>query len=207
MEITNIIYKPLYFIIQTIWIILRIIHPIILKVRYILYSIYMCVRLRTKRVAFLFPVSKIMNPEFIEIDEGSSFGRLAVITTWPQTNQKPPKLKIGKNCNFGDFIHLTSSNSVTIGDNVLTGRWVTITDNSHGDTNRECLKIPPEKRPIFSKGSVVIEDNVWIGDKVTILPNTRIGKGSIIGANSVVAHDIPAYSIVVGNPARILSNN
>ncbi|MDR2406844.1 MAG: sugar O-acetyltransferase, partial [Bacteroidales bacterium] len=53
-------------------------------------------------------------------------------------------------------------------------------------------------------GSVVIEDNVWIGDKVTILPGVHIGYGSIIGANAVVTKDVPANCVVGGNPAKII---
>lgn len=51
---------------------------------------------------------------------------------------------------------------------------------------------------------VVIEDGVWLGQRVCVLPGTHIGKNSIIGANSVVTHDIPAYTIAVGSPARII---
>jgi acetyltransferase-like isoleucine patch superfamily enzyme len=50
----------------------------------------------------------------------------------------------------------------------------------------------------------VIEDNVWIGDKATILANVRIGRCSIVGANAVVTKDVPPYCIVGGNPARII---
>jgi maltose O-acetyltransferase len=51
---------------------------------------------------------------------------------------------------------------------------------------------------------VSIEDDVWIGARVIILPGVRIGQGSIIGAGAVVAKNIPSYSICVGNPARII---
>jgi acetyltransferase-like isoleucine patch superfamily enzyme len=62
----------------------------------------------------------------------------------------------------------------------------------------------PSERDLYSKGSVTIEDNVWIGDKVTILPNVRIGEGSVIGANSVVTKDIPPFCVAAGNPAKII---
>jgi virginiamycin A acetyltransferase len=52
------------------------------------------------------------------------------------------------------------------------------------------------------KGDTIIENDVWIGQNVTILPGVHIENGAIIGANSVVASDIPAYSIVAGNPAK-----
>ena len=55
------------------------------------------------------------------------------------------------------------------------------------------------------KYSVVIEDDIWIGARVIILSGTHIGKGSIISAGSVVSSKIPPYSIVVGNPGRVIS--
>ncbi|WP_303642797.1 DapH/DapD/GlmU-related protein, partial [uncultured Duncaniella sp.] len=64
--------------------------------------------------------------------------------------------------------------------------------------------IPPASRPLWSKGKVIIEDSVWIGDKATILPNVTLGKGCIIGANSVVTKDIPPYAIACGNPAKVI---
>lgn len=59
-------------------------------------------------------------------------------------------------------------------------------------------------RPLFSKGIVIIEDNVWIGDKATILSGVKIGKGAIIGANAVISKDVPAYGVAVGNPAKVI---
>lgn len=66
------------------------------------------------------------------------------------------------------------------------------------------MEIPPTQRPVYSKGPVIIGNNVWIGDKATILPNVSIGNGAIIAANSVVTKDVPEYCIVAGNPAKII---
>ena len=113
---------------------------------------------------------------------------------------------IGKDCCFGEYNHITSTNKIVIGDNLLTGRWVTITDNSHGDTDYETLQMPPLMRLVTSKGPVIIGNNVWIGDKATILPNVTIGDGAVIAANSVVTKDVPAYSVVAGNPAKVIKS-
>ncbi len=59
-------------------------------------------------------------------------------------------------------------------------------------------------RPVKSKGSIVIGDNVWIGDKATILPGVIIGDGAVIAANAVVSKDVPAYCVAGGNPAKII---
>lgn len=79
-----------------------------------------------------------------------------------------------------------------------------ITDNSHGGFDREQLKLRPNIRPLVSKGEVIIDDNVWIGEKASILPGVHIGEGAIIGAGAVVTKDVPPFSVVVGNPARIV---
>lgn len=62
------------------------------------------------------------------------------------------------------------------------------------------------KEDIYSKGEVIIEDDVWIGSNVVILSGITVGRGSIIGAGSIVTKDIPKYSIVGGNPAKIIKS-
>lgn len=118
-----------------------------------------------------------------------------------------PVLIIGDDCNFGAFTHITCSNKIIIKNNLLSGKWVTISDNNHGNTDLDSLSIHPIEREIVSKGSVIIEDDVWIGDKVTILSNVVIGKGAVVAANSVVTKSVPSYSVVAGNPAKIIKKN
>lgn len=62
----------------------------------------------------------------------------------------------------------------------------------------------PKKEDLPYKGDTIIGNDVWIGQNVTFLPGVHVGDGCIIGANAVVASDIPSYSVVVGNPARII---
>jgi len=78
----------------------------------------------------------------------------------------------------------------------LVGMYIYISDNAHGASKMEHFIIPLAKRPLYSKGSVVIGNNVWIRDKITILGGVFIGDGAIIGANSFVTKDVPSYSIV-----------
>lgn len=117
-----------------------------------------------------------------------------------------PELMIGNGCNLGEYNHITAANRIVIGNNLLTGRFVLITDNSHGNFNIEDLSKHPSQRPLSSKGEVIIGNNVWMGDKVSILPGVHIGDGCIIGSNSVVTHDVPAYSMAVGNPAKVIKS-
>ena len=115
-----------------------------------------------------------------------------------------PRIEIGNNVSLGDYIHVTAINSITICDGVLTGRWVTISDHSHGHVEPEEMSMAPNYRELFSKGAVYIGKNVWIGDKASIMPGVTIGEGCIVGANTVVTKDVPPYSVVVGSPAKIV---
>lgn len=75
---------------------------------------------------------------------------------------------------------------IIIGDGFVSGKWVTITVNAHGLTGLMTLQLPVSSRSIVSKGPVIIGKNVWVGDKVTILPGVSVGDGAVIAANSVV---------------------
>lgn len=148
----------------------------------------------------------IIGGENIYIGIGTVVAEGAILTSISQRRGQKfnSQITIGKNCLIGEYAHITSCKSVTLGDNVLTGRYVYISDNSHGDTSKEMLKIPPIERPIVVKGPVVIERNVWIGERVCILSGVTIGEGAVIAANSVVTHDVPPYSVAAGVPARVI---
>ena len=94
-----------------------------------------------------------------------------------------------------------------IGDNFLTGKWVTITDNSHGETTIDMLSLHPSARPVVSKGPVFSGKNVGGGEKATILPGVTIGDGAVVAANSVVNKDIPPFSVVAGVPAIVVKSD
>lgn len=178
---------------------------VIYKTRQYIYSKWLSFRFNCKNCRFDFPLNFRCGSQYFSIGEDCSFGRFAVLTAWDTYDNRKynPTVTIGDNCRFGDFLHLTCINKINIGKNVLTGRWVTITDNSHGDTHYYSLQIPPIDRQLVSPGEVNIGNNVWIGDKVTVLPGVTIGEGCVIGANSVVAKDIPPHSIAYGGPIII----
>lgn len=113
----------------------------------------------------------LKDPNRIYLGERNSFGDNLYLTAWAQfsENQNPALITIGNYCDFGAFNHITSTNQIVIGDNCLTGKWVTISDNNHGTTSLEDLQLPPLRRKVVSKGPIIIGNNVWIGDKATIL--------------------------------------
>lgn len=149
----------------------------------------------------------IVGKKYIEIGDHTIIGRHIQLTAWDLNNGSKyvPKIVIGSHCQLGSYNHITAVNTIEIGNGVLTGKFVTISDNSHGKPGDDMdIDKSPVLRTVFSKGPVFIEDNVWIGDKATILANVRIGRCSIIGANAVVTKDVPPYCIVGGNPAKII---
>jgi acetyltransferase-like isoleucine patch superfamily enzyme len=153
-------------------------------------------------VVIAYPIDQIVGGQYVSIGSNTSIGKGAIITAWDYNSN--PSIQIGSNVILGDYIHITSTYRIIIKDGVLTGKRVTITDNSHGQINREEMNLRPGQRCVFSKGAVVIEERVWIGDKVTILPGVTIGEGAIIGANAVVTKNVPPYSVVGGNPAKLI---
>lgn len=118
--------------------------------------------------------------------------------------QFKPSIIIGNNVSINSDCHIGAINEVIIEDGVLIASKVFITDHYHGEISSDAIIVPPSERKLFSKGSVKIEKNVWIGEGVAILPNVVIGENSIIGSNSVITKDIPKNSIVGGNPAKVI---
>jgi len=112
-----------------------------------------------------------------------------------------PKIIIGDNCWIGKFNSFAAIDRIQIGNNVLFAGQVHITDHSHG---YEDVSRPISPQRLISKGGVVIEDDCWLGFACEVLSGVTIGKHSIVAARAVVTKDVPAYSIVAGNPARIV---
>jgi acetyltransferase-like isoleucine patch superfamily enzyme len=126
---------------------------------------------------------------------------------WIQTirkyayNRFDSELKIGDGTYIGHRCHVIACGKMIIGKDVTIADNVYITDNLHGFDDMSCGVMP---QPLKVPGPVVIEDEVWLGERVCVMPNVTIGKHSVIGANSVVTKDIPPYCIAVGVPARII---
>ena len=113
-------------------------------------------------------------------------------------------ISIGNHCSIGEYNHITACNKITIGDGLLTGRYVLISDNSHGCLSEKESLIEPAKRELQSKGEIVIGNNVWLGDKVSVLAGVHIGNNVIVAANAVVTKDIPDNCVAAGVPAFVV---
>lgn len=117
------------------------------------------------------------------------------------TAPEPGRIEIGSGCFFNLGVMVAAVELVQIGDHCMFANGCLITDGSHrfDDRNR-----PVPWQGFTTKGPTRIGDNVWCGANVVVTSGVTIGERSVIGANSVVTHDIPPYSVAVGAPARVI---
>lgn len=142
-------------------------------------------------------------------------------------------IMIGKNCMIRGLISTCGNGTIIIGDrsyvgggarigsvhSIKIGNDVIIAGNTHIYDNNNHPTDPTERLKMTQSGDffgelwswkkadnkpIVIEDNVWVGEQCVILKGVKIGKGAIVGCNSVVTHDVPEYTIVAGNPAKVV---
>lgn len=111
--------------------------------------------------------------------------------------------KIGKKVYIGPELIITSDNTnnlseLSIEDRVAIGPRVTLILSSDANWSNLMLKIKP------LKGKITLEKDCWIGAGVIIMPNVKIGSGSIVGAGSIVTKDVAPNTIVCGTPAKFL---
>lgn len=149
---------------------------------------------------------KLQNPKYIKLSDECSIGEGSYLYCWDQYIHKyvsqilNPKLIIGSNFNATRNLTIQCCNRIVIGNNVLVASNVFICDYNHGMLPSDHSYLENE----LSVNEVIIGDCVWIGQGSFILPGVTIGNHAIIGAGSVVTKDVPAYTIAVGNPARVI---
>jgi acetyltransferase-like isoleucine patch superfamily enzyme len=118
-----------------------------------------------------------------------------------------PIIEIGDGVGISDSVHITCIKRVVIGNHVLLGSRIYISDHNHGvykGDQQSSPNEPPIERQLGGGGPVIIGKNAWVGDNVVIIGPVTIGEGAIIGANSIIREDIPPNAIVGGAPAKII---
>lgn len=109
------------------------------------------------------------------------------------------KLSIGDNSGIG--INCEVIGSTVIGNDVMMGPECVIFTRNH---QIERTDVSMRLQGFTEEKPVIIEDDVWIGQRVMIMPGIRVGKGSVIGAGAVVTKDVPRYAVVGGVPAKVI---
>lgn len=140
------------------------------------------------------------NGQFLHIGNNFVLHKNWQINVYPSRNVPAPQISIGDNVDIGRNFTCYCAGSIRIGNNVLMGGNILITDNNHGADPR---KISYRDQELIVKNTT-IEDGVWIGEGCYILAGSYVGEKSIIGANSVVNGNVPPYSMMAGSPARVI---
>lgn len=155
------------------------------------------------------PRSVIRGTAFIQFGPGfsahSNLWLEAVSSYRGQTYS--PRISFGSNVALSDGVHISCIDSIAIGNNVLIGSHVYISDHNHGiyrGSAQSTPSEPPAQRLLGGAGPVIIHDNVWIGDNAVLVGPLEIGPGTIIGANSVVRNSTPGNVMIAGAPAKLI---
>lgn len=149
---------------------------------------------------------EIRGSKYIFWGKGFTTGRYCRLETHGFDIISQSKLKIGRNCQLNDSVHIVAINSVEIGDNVLVASRVFITDLNHGVYSGEKQSYPSaivSDRELVGR-DVKIGNNVWIGEGCAILPGVTLGDNVIVGSNSTVTSSFPNDVIIAGSPARVV---
>lgn len=112
---------------------------------------------------------------------------------------RPREISFGNNIFINSSFHISARN-LSLGSNIMIGPGLVIECDNH--EYHQVGQTMFETRNIRKIGNIIIEDDVWIGANVVILPNVLIGEGCIIGAGSIISKSLPPYSICVGNPCK-----
>lgn len=147
----------------------------------------------------------ILNPQHLKIfGNNISIGDYATLITAPdkridlstwETDKINGELQLGKYILISPGTSIRSAKKIVIGDSTMIASDVTITDSDWHD-------IYDRTDYVASPKEVIIQENVWIGEKSLILKGSKIGKNSIIGAGSVVSGEVPDNVVFAGNPAK-----
>ncbi len=117
-------------------------------------------------------------------------------TSWP-SKQSDAEIVLGDYCLVAPGVRISAAQSIRIGDNCMLAANVIISDSDwHGIYNRI--------RPFRCTRPVIIENNVWLGERVIVTKGVTIGENSVIGAGAIVTKNIPANCVAAGNPARVI---
>lgn len=150
--------------------------------------------------------SLIQGGEYIRIGNNFKSGKMLWIEAVQRYGNQvyAPRIEIGDNVTCSQSVHIAAIGKVSIGDGVMFGSRIHVTDHAHGryrGDEQDSPELAPGHRPLAFEQAVCIERNVWLADGVVILPGVTIGEGCIVGANSVVSRSLPSNVIAVGAPA------
>ena len=156
-----------------------------------------------ERSVICFPPTALLNEHYIHIGAHTMIGPGVTLSAGMVPGQQcvsDPVVRIGDRCLIGKGSGIVGHLSIEIGDDVWTGHHVYITDQNHG---YEDPSVPISKQSM-PEAPVRGGSGSWLGHGTVVLPGSTIGEHVVVGANSVVRGEIPAYSVAAGVPAKVV---
>lgn len=144
----------------------------------------------------------ILGPLRVRMGDGC---RVSGVMTWSgrSASAETPLLDVGDNVDLGWGGTLAVGSRIVIGDNVRLAPSVTLSGYPGHPLDAEARARHEPCTP-DQVGDIVLEDDVWLGQRVAVLPGVRIGRGTVVGLGSVVTSDLPAGVLAAGVPARVI---
>ena len=143
-----------------------------------------------------------LSHEGVVIGDGVNIGPYTVIEASGIITNMGKGIRIGERSGIGGFSFIGGAGGVVIGKDVIMGQWVSFHPENHIFDNTD---IPIRLQGVTRQG-IIIEDDCWIGAKVTFLDGAHVGKGCVIAAGAVVRGTIAPYSIAAGVPAKVIKS-
>ena len=143
----------------------------------------------------------VSHPQNVFVGDNTTILDNVEIRMYPERTGHSSVVEIGNHCYAREDLTLLGAGDIIIGDGCVIAKGVSILSHNHG--------MDPESKEYYSDQLLLwyrteIGEGCWIGERAIVLPGKKIGKKCIIGAGAVVSHNIPDYSIAVGNPAKVI---
>ncbi|GAX62995.1 acetyltransferase [Candidatus Scalindua japonica] len=149
---------------------------------------------KISKIRIIGSIKIVKRKGLISVGDFTTFWPCVKLNCQNSANNKIARLQIGHSCSIGDRTEIHCGENIEIGNYVIVAWDCVIMDRDYHSLNgtREIVK------------TVKIMDRVWIGCRSIILKGVTIGEGSVVAAGSVVTRDVPPYTLVAGNPAKVI---
>lgn len=145
------------------------------------------------------PPARVLAPECIEIGDGVVIHEHAWLSVVHAVDAVTPRLVLGDRVRIGRFAHVACVGEIIVEDDVLTADGIFLGDTYHGYEDPDT---PVSRQPMAKPERIVIRRGAFLGIRSIVLQGVTVGENAYVAAGAVVTRDVPARTIVAGNPAR-----
>jgi acetyltransferase-like isoleucine patch superfamily enzyme len=138
----------------------------------------------------------------VTIGERTRIGAYAIVSCTSHLSLYGKGFSIGSDSGIGEFSFIGAAGGVKVGNNVIMGQFIGIHSQEHEFSDPDTpIRLQPSRQT-----GIIIDDDCWIGARVTFLDGSHVQRGSVVAAGSVVKGEFPPRSVIAGVPARVIGN-